>query len=266
VQRRAARVVPDQVGDAAHAGRDRSAIVTGASAGIGLAMTRALLQDGFTVTMAARDEARLLAAADQLGELVDDAATAITVHPGDAGDPEAVDDLVAAHLARSGRLDVVVANAGTGTKSPTADTRQKDLERMTRVNVYGPFALARATLPALRACAAEGGSPWFVVTSSLAGVWPMTDFAAYSATKGVGLSLARSISAEEHGNGVRACAICPAFVDTDMTSWVHDAEGPTAMLSPDDVAEAMRFLLRLSPSALVPEIVIQRAGAPAFVP
>lgn len=248
------------------AAKPRSAIVTGASAGIGLAMTRGLLEDGFAVTMAARKADRLAGAAEELGKLVDGSAGAITVQAMDAGDPDAVDALVADHVARNGGLDVVVANAGTGTKSPAADTRQKDLERMTRVNVYGPFALARAALPALRTCAADGGRPWFVVTSSISGVWPMTDFAAYSATKGVGLSLARSINYEEQANGVRACAICPAFVDTDMTSWTHDEVAPTAMLSADDIAEAMRFLLRLSSSALVTEIVIQRAGAPAFVP
>ena len=245
---------------------ERSAIVTGASAGIGLAMVRALLAEGFSVTMAARDVTRLEAAAEQVVKGIDSGDPSVTIQALDAGQLEAVEAMVAAHLEREGRLDVVVANAGTGTRSPAADVRHKDLERMTRVNVYGPFALARACMPALRASAAGGGRPWFVVTSSLSAVWPMTDFAAYSATKGVGLSLARSISAEEQGNGVRACAICPAFVDTDMTTWTHDQVAPTAMLSPDDVAEAMRFLLRLSPSALVPEIVIQRVGAPAFVP
>ena len=231
----------------------KSALVTGASAGIGLAVVRTLCADGYSATMAARREPRLNAAADVLrGEGCDVRTVAI-----DASAEGAAERLIAEHLDNFGGLDVVVANAGRGTNGTVADAAALDITKMLAVNVAGPFALAKASLPALRATAG-----WFVVTSSMSGIWPTSGSAGYSASKAAAVSLARSIAAEEAVNGVRACAICPAFVDTDMTSWLKGSVATDAMLDADDVAEAVRFLLRLSPSASVTELVLRRVGAP----
>ena len=122
---------------------------------------------------------------------------------------------------------------------------------MTLANVVGPFELAGLAMPHLRR---EPGAPpgWFVVVASLAGLAPTAGFAAYSATKAAAVSLARSIAAEEADAGVRACAICPAFVETAMSEWARDRiDHP--MLHPDDVAETVRYLTRLSPAASVTE-------------
>lgn len=93
-------------------------------------------------------------------------------------------------------------------------------------------------------------------------MWPTIGSAGYSASKAAAVSLARSIATEEAANGVRACAICPAFVDTDMTSWLDGSIPSEAMLDPHDVAEAVRFLSRLSPGASITELVLRRATAP----
>ena len=231
----------------------KSAIVTGASAGIGLAITRTLCQDGFRVTMAARREGRLTTAAEGLrGEGFDVHAVAI-----DASADGAADQLVGEHIRHSGGVDVVVANAGRGTNGTVADASAADIAKMLAVNVAAPFALAKAAMPALRASAG-----WFVITSSMSGVWPTTGSAGYSASKAAAVSLARSIASEEAEHGVRSCAICPAFVDTDMTSWLEGSIPPDEMLEANDMAESVRFLLRLSPSASVTELVLRRVGAP----
>ncbi len=238
----------------------RAAIVTGASTGIGLAITTALCEDGFAVTMAARREPRLLAAADALrsqGHVVSTIAADVTAD--DAGD-----ELVAAHLDRFGRLDVVIANAGWGTNGTVADSPAEDLDRMLRINVAAPFSLAAAAIPAMRRSVdepASTASSWFVVVSSMAGQWPVPGFAGYAAAKAAAVSLARSIAAEEAMTGVRSCAICPAFVATDMTAWLGETIPADTMLDACDVAETVRFLLRLSPNASVTELVLRRAGA-----
>ena len=230
--------------------RRRSALVTGGSAGIGLATVRALAADGFAVTAVARDADRLTAA---LAGLTDVAAA-----PADATDPDAMAAVVDAHLARNGGLDVAVANAGTGSAGRAAKATSASIEDMVRLNVGATLALANAAISHLRRD--DGGTAWFVVVASMSGVWPTPGFAGYSATKAAAVSLARSIAAEEASAGVRACAICPAFVDTDMAAWVRDRiDGP--LLDPADVAEAVRFLTRLSPAASVTEIVLRRAGA-----
>lgn len=229
-----------------------SAIVTGASAGIGLAVTRALCEEGHPVTMVARREARLLAAADRLraaGFEVHTVALDVAAHGAPA-------ELVADHASRHGGLDVVVANAGRGASGTVAESAPGDVTELLRTNVGAPFALAAAALPLLR-----HGAGLFVITSSMSGIWPTAGFATYSASKAAAVSLARSIAAEESASGVRACAICPAFVDTDFTSWLAGQMSSSAMLVPADVAEAVRFLLRLSPAASVTELVLRRTGA-----
>jgi len=241
---------------------DRAAIVTGASSGIGLALATALARDGYGVTISARKAERLEAVAAVL------AADGLDVNAvaSDAGQPDSAEQLVAAHLDRYGRVDVAVANAGTGSPGSAGDNRLKDTDRMTRVNLLAPFALAREAIPHMRAAATEGSRPWFVIMSSLSGVWPMNGFAAYSATKAAAVSLAKSINVEEASTGVRACAICPGYVDTDFTTWTHDTVPPDTMLSAQDVSETVMYLLRLSENAVVYEIVLQRAGARPFEP
>ena len=230
-----------------------SALVTGASAGIGLAVTRALCHDGFSVTMVARREARLNAAADELrSDGFDVQPMAI-----DVSADGAAARLVADHVERFGGIDIVAANAGRGTNGTVAEAAPSDVVKMLAVNVAAPFALAKAAMPALR-----DSSGWFVITSSISGVWPTIGSAGYSASKAAAVSLARSIATEESVNGVRACAICPAFVDTDMTAWLDGSIPSDAMLDPNDVAESVRFLLRLSPSASITELVLRRTTAP----
>jgi NADP-dependent 3-hydroxy acid dehydrogenase YdfG len=229
----------------------RAALVTGASAGIGLAVSRLLSARGYGVTMVARDAQRLRAAA---------LPQALTVSA-DAADDGAVEAALRRHLERWGRLDVVAANAGTGSGGTVASTRPHHLERMLRTNVGALFTLARLAMPALREAGAEHRGAWFVVTASISGVRPAGGFAAYSASKAAALSVARSVDVEEAANGVRACALCPAFVETAMTEWARDSVPAGAMLQPEDVAAAVGFLLDLSPNARVTEIVMGRTGA-----
>jgi NAD(P)-dependent dehydrogenase (short-subunit alcohol dehydrogenase family) len=139
--------------------------------------------------------------------------------------------------------------------------KQRDVDRMIDLNVRAPVALLDAGADALKAAGREHGQAFVILTSSLSGIWPTPDFAVYSATKAVLVSLARSVNVDLVGDGVRACALCPGFVDTPLSAWVREQVGADAMLQPEDIGEAVRFLLRLSPTAIVSEIVIARAGA-----
>lgn len=232
----------------------RSAIVTGGSAGIGRAIAERLVQLGYGVTLAARHRDRLTAVAEQLGGHV-------VVHEYDAAEADAAQPLVDGHLAGFGSLDLVVVNAGLGRPGTAAGTTARALDAMYAVNVRAAFALVTAAGPALRATARDGGAPWLVFTSSIVGIDPAPGFSGYSAMKAAQVSLARSINAESAADGVRACAICPGFVDTDMSAWVRDEIEPGEMIPPSDVAHTVEYLLGLSPTAVVSEIVLGRRSA-----
>lgn len=207
---------------------------------------------GFAVTLVARNEDDLAAVAETLGS----ASTHVVV--ADASQAGSMRAAVESHVQRFGSLDVVVANAGVGQSGKVHRVTPETLASMRSVNVDAPFELAAAAIPHLRRTD-EQRPGWFIVVASVAGMWPLPRFAAYSATKAAAVSLARSIAVEEAASGVRACAICPGFVDTDMAAWVDDG---IPLLSVGDVVASVDYLIGLSSAASVSEIVLRRAGAP----
>lgn len=239
----------------------RTAIVTGGSAGIGHAIAAELIAADHDVTLAARSAERCSRVAAELAS-ADTAGPSAVGALYDAGEPGSGVRLVEDHLGRFRRLDVLVVNAGTGRSGGVVDTRGEILRELFEVNVAAAFELVRAALPPLRESASTGGWPWVIVNASVSGLDPTPNFAAYSATKAAAISLARSVECEEIATGVRACAVCPAFVDTEMSAWAHDRVPPAAMLSPGDVAAAVRFLLSLSSRVSVPVLPLGRRGAP----
>ncbi len=222
----------------------RSALVTGGSSGIGLAIARMLHEEGYALTLAARRLERLEAAAAELG------ATAVAV---DVQHEEECARLVATHLEAHGGLDVLVNSAGVGIAGRIGDTQTKHFDLQQSVNLRSAFLVTREALPALRT------SRGYVVNlASIAGTIPTPGLATYGAAKAALVSLSRSLAREEADAGVRVTAVCPAFVDTPMASWTGLAS--EAMIQPEDCAELVRSLLRLSPAARVPVVVIERAG------
>ncbi|WP_280382900.1 SDR family NAD(P)-dependent oxidoreductase [Nocardia wallacei] len=237
----------------------RSALITGGSRGIGAEIARRLAGEGFAVTIAARTADTLEQTAQRLR-----AETGADVHPVAANmtDPEQVTALVDAHADRCGGMDLLVLSAGTGTASPVAEMTPKARERMLDVNFRAPLTLIQAALPLLRASAAadpQRGAK-IVAISSITGVVGEPGLAAYGATKAALISLCETVSLEESAHGVSATALSPGYVDTDMSAWKHGELDPSAMLPTADIAELVLAISRLSARAVVPNIVISRAG------
>lgn len=236
----------------------RTALVTGASRGIGLAIARHLAAQGFSLTMSARREPGLAGVAEELRATGTDV-LAVTANL--AGEQD-VHRLAGEHADRFGSLDLLVLNAGVGAQSPVASTPMKIYDLLLNVNLRAPFLLIQATLPLLRKAAAERPSHGakIVALSSITAVASEPGLAAYGASKAGLISLCQTISLEESGAGVTATAICPGYVDTDMTASKRQTLAPEAMLMPDDVAELVVAVSRLSAHAVVPSIVLTRAG------
>jgi NAD(P)-dependent dehydrogenase (short-subunit alcohol dehydrogenase family) len=224
---------------------DRAALITGGSSGIGLAIARMLRDEGYGLTLASRRPERVQAAAEELG------AAAVAADVGDADD---VARLIGEHHERFGRLDVLVNSAGVGIAGVIEDLPAKHFDLQVGVNLRGLFLVTQAAIPLLRE-----SRGWIVNLASIAGTLPTPGLATYGATKAAVISLTRSLNEELDGDGVRAVAICPGFVDTPMAEWSGIASDE--MIRPEDCAEVVRMVLRLSPHARVPQVVIERAGS-----
>ncbi len=235
---------------------DRAALVTGASSGIGLAIARALAEDGYGVTVSARRTEKLEEAAKGLS----DAGLDVNPVTANMAEEDDVKVLAAAHRERYGRLDVLVNNAGIGIGSEIAGLETKRLDLQIDVNLRGVFLMTREAIPMLREAGREHGKALLLNMSSIAGKHGQPGVAAYSATKAAVVGLSQATQGEVDNDGVQVTAFCPGFVATPMTDW-NEAVPQEEMIQPEDLAEAVRFLLRTSTHCRVPEVQFMRPGA-----
>jgi short-subunit dehydrogenase len=235
---------------------DRAAIVTGASRGIGLALAEVLASEGYGLTICARRPATLEAAAERLR----DGGCKVETVAVNLAEANAVAGIVAHHQARFGRLDVLVNNAGVGIGAAASEHEAKYIDVQLGVNVRAMILLYREAIELLRAAGAEHGNALVVNVASLAGKSPQPWLSVYSATKAAVLAYNEAMNKELNGDGIKSVALCPGFVDTDMSEFVKSSIPAEQMLTTGDIAEALRFLLRLSRNCLIPEIVFQRPG------
>ncbi len=236
---------------------DKAAIVTGGSSGIGYAVAEMLLDEGFGVTIVARRPEKLDAAAAGLAGTGREIAQVV----GNMASEETVQQVVAAHRDRFGRLDVLVNNAGVGFGAPVAEIQTKRLDMQLEVNLRSIVLFYRECSDLLRAAAAEHRNALVVNTASISGKQGEAWLSVYSATKAGVIGFTEAMNKELSGEGIKSCALCPAFVDTPMTDFIKDSVAGPDMIRPQDISEAVRLLLRLSPVCLIPEIIFQRAGA-----
>ncbi|HUZ19583.1 MAG TPA: SDR family oxidoreductase [Acidimicrobiales bacterium] len=236
----------------------RYALVTGASRGIGAAIARRLAAEGYALTITARHETALRAVAAQVAG----AGAAVHRVTGDMALEDDVRRVASEHLERFPALHVLVLNAGMAVAGELASYPLRRLDQMLAINLRAPFALVQACLPALReaALADPDRGAKVVAIASMSGVVSERQLAAYGATKAALISLCQSISVEESRHGVSATAISPGYVDTDMGAWASDRIDPSAMLDVADVAEMAVAVTRLSARAVVPHLVLARAG------
>jgi NAD(P)-dependent dehydrogenase (short-subunit alcohol dehydrogenase family) len=234
----------------------RAALITGASRGIGLAIAGVLAEERYALTMTGRDPDRLSSAADTLRanghDILDIAA--------DVASEADLRSLAARHLERFGRLDVLVNNAGIGLGGPIADLKTSRLDQILAINLRSTVLLTSECASSLKAAGAEHGNALVVNTSSISGKAAQAFMAAYGATKYGLVGFTQAMNRELGPHGVKFCALCPSYVDTDLTAPFREQIKPTDMIQTSDIAEAVRYLLRTSPACVVPEIQFLRPG------
>ena len=219
------------------------AVVTGAARGIGNRICLELADRGYLV--AAND----LNAPDETVDEIRSGGTDALALPGDVSDEATVRGMVAAVMREFGRIDALVNNAGISTIVPAEETTLADWNRTLAVNLTGPFLMCREFGKVML----EAGSGSIVNVSSVAGLLGVGDRAAYNASKHGLVGLTRTLAAEWGGRGVRANAVCPGWVKTEMDDEDQagggytdgDIEGRVPMArfaTPEDVARAVAFL------------------------
>jgi NADP-dependent 3-hydroxy acid dehydrogenase YdfG len=236
----------------------KTAVVTGASSGIGEATARLLAQEGCNVVLAARREDRLNALADELGE-------GALAAPTDVRDPAACAALVARTVEHFGSLDILVNNAGLGLYGSIPEGDPDDWRTMFDVNVLGVLYTTRA---AVRQMLRQGAGD-VVFVSSLAGRRvPRADGTVYAATKHAVNAIAEGLRMDVHEKGIRVINVEPGLVRTEFPESSHPsaqryyAEKEYTPLEAEDVAAAVVYALDQPPRASVNEILVRPTEQP----
>jgi NAD(P)-dependent dehydrogenase (short-subunit alcohol dehydrogenase family) len=219
------------------------ALITGGSSGIGHAIAADLLAHGMQVSIVSRHPGRSgLEAAHPIAA--------------DLADPEAGALVVASHLERYGRLDVLVNAAGLALVERVDAVTAAAIDAHLALNVRATMTVCTAALPALRD--ARG---LIVNVASILGLHGDGTLAVYAATKHAIVGYSRSLADALRRDGVRVTALCPGYVATPFTGGVQARVPAGEMIQPSDCARAVRMLLELSPQTFVPELVLDRLGS-----
>jgi NADP-dependent 3-hydroxy acid dehydrogenase YdfG len=225
--------------------KGRVVMISGASRGIGLALAKTLHAKGYAVSASARDLATLEAALSPLsGER-------LLYTRYEAGDRQSHAAWLEATLARFGRLDALVNNAGTSNGFSIEAGAEEELDALWTINVKGPLFLTRICLPYLKAC----GSGRIVNVASLSGKRVRNDNVAYNMTKHAVMALTHGTRRIGWEHGVRATVLCPSFVATDLTAGVTKV-ARQEMIDPDDLAELAAVAIALPNTAAIAEMLV----------
>ncbi|OBA62639.1 oxidoreductase [Mycobacterium sp. 1100029.7] len=242
-----------------------TALVTGASSGIGAATALTLAGEGAAVALLARRADRL---ADLKAEIESAGGTALVV-PADVTDAEQVAAAVERTVAELGRLDILVNNAGMMQSAPATEARLQDWDQMVSVNVQGVLYAARAALPHLIAAAADSprGVADLVTISSTAGWVARPNTAVYSLTKFGVNAFSEGLRQEVLGKRVRVGVVGPGTVDTEIFSHLAESsreafERQTSgmvKLRPEDIADAVLFMVSRDRRVAVNHMLVRAA-------
>jgi NAD(P)-dependent dehydrogenase (short-subunit alcohol dehydrogenase family) len=222
----------------------RVVLVSGATRGIGHATAKELLEHGYALSLGARDPAQLEAAFGPVGPQ-------LAYYRYDALDAGTASAWVESTVAQFGRIDALVNNAGINAPLTLQDDNEEMLDRLWAVNVKAPLRMTRLCLPYLEAC----GAGRVINLASLSGKRVRNPQVGYTMTKFALMGLTHTVRHVSWDKGVRASALCPGFVRTDLTS--HTTKiAPQDMIAPETIAALVRTLIELPNNAAVAELLV----------
>lgn len=230
------------------------ALLTGAGGGIGIVLAKRLAEMGFTLALVGRNAEKLRAAAEY-------AHADALILAGDLTDPAFLQSVVASVVAKLGRLDVLVNNAGVVFVKNLEHTSYEELDSMMKTNVYAPYMLCRDAIAPLRA------SDWATIINigSVVSHKGYATQSAYAAAKHALLGMTKALAAEVYQENIRVHILTPGAVNTDMARTISRPDiDMNVLIEPEDIADVMEFLLSHRGNAVIDEISIHRAGKQPF--
>jgi len=229
--------------------KDKVALITGASSGLGRAFAIALAREGARVFLLARREEKLREVVREIADLGGEAA----YHVVDLRIVPALYDAVDVLLARYKRLDILINNAGLGYRNPLLETKRSEIAEMLEVDLAASIYLTQACLNALLKSVPSD----IVNISSIAGLEGFAEGTVYCAVKSGLVGFTRALAAELKPANIRVTAICPGSIDTEFFDHYRPALERTRRLSTDDAVRALLYVLTSPPNLLHGEIVLR---------
>jgi short-subunit dehydrogenase len=234
--------------------KHRTAVVTGASSGIGKALTLALAAQGAALFLIGRKRETIEAAA----EAARAKALKVITHEADLTEDENIHQLNARLQREFPSIDLLIHSAGAISIGPLETAPVEELDRQYRINVRAPYQLTQALLPMLKRSHGQ-----IVFMNSLVGLNAKAGSSQYSATKHALKALADSLRQELNSDGVRVLTVFLGRTASPMQAALHGMEGrvyrPELLVEPNDVAKIILEALSLSRTAEVTEITIRHA-------
>ncbi len=227
------------------------AIVTGASRGIGRAVSVALAQEAATVVLAARSIRKLQETADKVTEAGGKAQIVVT----ELTKEESIKNLVKTTNENFGRLDILVNNAGITHSAKLERTTTEDWERCMQVNARAPFILCREALGLLR----KSQAGYIINIASVVGVKGYPLQSAYTSSKHALRGMTISLAEELKGSNIRVHLLCPGGVDTELVQKVRPDIKKDELMRPEEIAELVLYLVTHKGNAVIDELHIRRA-------
>jgi 3-oxoacyl-[acyl-carrier protein] reductase len=229
------------------------AIVTGASRGIGRAISVALAQEAAAVVLAARSIQQLQVTAGQVTK----AGGAAHVVYVELTEEKSIRNLIKVTGEKLGRLDILVNNAGVTHSAELEQTSTEDWQRCISINARAPFILCREALPLLK----KSESAYIINISSVVGIKGYPLQSAYTASKHALRGMTMSLAEELRGSNIRVHLLCPGGVDTDMADKVRPDIAKDELIKPEEIAELVLYLVTHKGNAVVDELRIRRAAS-----